>query len=58
MERVVYNLVDEMRQLRAKFDTQGLEFNATTNDLRNRSKRLEDEARSAVSKLLKKLSMT
>ena len=48
LERVTFQLADEMRQLRTKFETQTLDLVSTVNDLKHRSKRLEDDNRQLV----------
>jgi beta-lactamase class A len=49
LERVTFQLVDEVRQLKGKVDGQGVDVNSLVNDLKNRSKKLEEENRHAVS---------
>ena len=49
LERVTFQVVDEMRQLKARTDTQSIEFSQVVGDLRNKSRRLEEENRQTVS---------
>ena len=49
LERLTYNVVDEMRQLKNKIETQTMDLGSTISDLKSRNKKLEDEARLAVS---------
>ena len=41
--------MDEVRQMKGRVDTAGVEFNSVLHDVKERTKRLEDEQRSAVS---------
>ncbi|XP_046569599.1 coiled-coil domain-containing protein 154-like [Haliotis rubra] len=45
VEKQVFSLMDELRGLRSKVDTQNQEFQSIASDLRMRSKRLEEENR-------------
>ena len=50
MERSLFNMADEMRQLKAKVDAQGRDFGQVANDLKTKAKRLEDDSRLTVRK--------
>ena len=43
MERISFQLVDEMKSIKTKLEAQGFDFSAVTHELRNKSKKLEDE---------------
>ncbi|XP_013381953.1 paramyosin isoform X8 [Lingula anatina] len=45
LERLTFNLVDEMRQLKGRMDNQNMDFASVANDLKNKNKRLEEENR-------------
>ncbi|KAK2166877.1 hypothetical protein LSH36_34g07043, partial [Paralvinella palmiformis] len=45
LERVTFQLADEMRQIKTKLDTQTVDLVSTVNELKHRSKRLEDDNR-------------
>jgi len=48
LERVTFQLADEMRQIKTKLDTQTVDLVSTVNELKHRSKRLEDDNRQLV----------
>ncbi|XP_055878050.1 myosin heavy chain, striated muscle-like isoform X6 [Biomphalaria glabrata] len=43
LEKVTFNLTEELRALKLKVDSQSVEFTSTINELKLRSRRLEDE---------------
>ena len=49
LEKVVYGLIDDTRQLKGKVDVQASDFTTVALDLRNKSRKLEEETRSTVS---------
>ena len=52
LERVTFQLVDEVRQLKVKVDTQNMDFSSATSDLKNKSMRLEEENRQTVTRAM------
>ena len=54
LERVTYTLVDEMRQVKSKLESQNMDFTTVASDLRNKSQRLEEENRTTVSNSFKR----
>ena len=48
LERAATTLVDEVRQMKGRIDTAGVEFNSTLHDVKERTKRIEDEQRGQV----------
>ena len=51
LERTSFALVDEVRQLKTKVDSQSSDLTAVTADLKNRTRRLEEENRAGVGQL-------
>lgn len=51
LERLSYQLVDEIRQTKSKVETQQVEFQQNAQDFKNKSKKLEEENRQMVSSL-------
>ncbi|XP_077980786.1 uncharacterized protein LOC144435997 isoform X2 [Glandiceps talaboti] len=48
MERATATMVDEIRTLKSRVDTQQMEFNSILHELKERSKRLEEDNRQAM----------
>ncbi|XP_077864098.1 uncharacterized protein LOC100370844 [Saccoglossus kowalevskii] len=48
LERATTTMVDEVRTLKSKVDTQQMEFNSIMHELKERSKRLEEDNRQAI----------
>ncbi|XP_013381947.1 neurofilament heavy polypeptide isoform X2 [Lingula anatina] len=53
LERLTFNLVDEMRQLKGRMDNQNMDFASVANDLKNKNKRLEEENRQTLESVRK-----
>ncbi|XP_033753404.1 putative leucine-rich repeat-containing protein DDB_G0290503 isoform X3 [Pecten maximus] len=51
LERVAFQLADDIRGLKMKVDSQASDFTAVSGDLKNKSKKLEDENRAQEEKL-------
>ena len=49
LERIVFNLVEEVRQVKTKSDTQAVDLQAVSHELRSKSHKLEEDSRQAVS---------
>ncbi|XP_033108445.1 golgin subfamily A member 6-like protein 22 isoform X2 [Anneissia japonica] len=47
LERAMTSMVDEIRQLKSKADSQSLEFSSVMHEVKERSKRLEEDSRQA-----------
>ncbi|XP_021358873.1 paramyosin-like isoform X2 [Mizuhopecten yessoensis] len=56
LERVAFQLADDLRTLKIKVDSQAADFNAVSGDLKNKSKKLEDENRAQLDALRKHTS--
>lgn len=48
LERLSYQLIDEMRNTKNKVEQQQVEFHSSTTDLKNKGKKLEEENRQMV----------
>ena len=48
LERVTLQLADELRTMKVKMDQQNADFSSISNDLKTRSKRLEEDSRTQV----------
>ena len=48
LERVTLQLADELRTMKVKIDQQNADFSSISNDLKTRSKRLEEDSRTQV----------
>ena len=53
LERVTYQLADDLRQLKAKVEADTQDSKTNINDLKNKAKKLEDENRQTVSRVVK-----
>lgn len=49
MEKTLYSMADDLRQLKTRVDSQAADFTTVALDLRNKSRKLEDETRTNVS---------
>lgn len=49
LERVTYQLVDELRGVKARVDSQTMDFGSVAAELKNKSRRLEEDSRQNVS---------
>jgi hypothetical protein len=49
LERSAFSLIDEIKSLKSKVDVEALNLNSISSDLRNKTRRLEDENRQQVS---------
>ena len=48
LERNTFSLLEEIKALKSKVDMETLSINTTSGDLRNKTRRLEDESRQQV----------
>jgi len=48
LERNTFSLLEEIKSLKSKVDMETLSINTTSGDLRNKTRRLEDESRQQV----------
>lgn len=48
LERICFSMADDIRTLKMKVDQQSAEIGGVSSDLRNRSKKLEDDNRNQV----------
>jgi hypothetical protein len=48
LERNTFSLLDEIKGLKLKIDTEALSINTVSGDLKNKTRRLEDESRHQV----------
>ena len=48
LERNTFSLLDEIKGLKIKIDTEALSINTVSGDLKNKTRRLEDESRHQV----------
>lgn len=48
LERICFSMADDIRTLKMKVDQQSAEIGTVSSDLRNRSKKLEDDNRNQV----------
>ncbi|CAG5124920.1 unnamed protein product, partial [Candidula unifasciata] len=53
VEKLIYNLTEELRTLRTKVDSQAVELTSTVNDLKVRARRLEEENKLQLNTLRK-----
>ena len=51
LERVTYQLVDELRTLKSRVDAQSVDFASVSSELKNKSRRLEEDNRQNVSEI-------
>jgi hypothetical protein len=49
LERMSYQMADDMRQIKSKMDTQSVDLVSVVNELKHKTKRLEDDHRQQVS---------
>lgn len=49
LERSAFSLIDEIKALKSKVDVESMNLNSVGSDLRNKTRRLEDENRQNVS---------
>jgi predicted nucleic acid-binding Zn-ribbon protein len=56
LERNTFSLLEEIKSLKSKVDMETLSINTASGDLRNKTRRLEDESRQQVSLCSKKIS--
>ena len=56
LERLTYQMADEIRQLKSRVDSQSMDFSTTAAELKNKSRRLEEDNRQHVSELLNHIS--
>jgi hypothetical protein len=49
LERLTYQLTDDMRALKNKFENQSFDFSQVTQDLKSRSRKIEEDHRQTVS---------
>lgn len=48
LERLSYNIIDDLRQTKSKMENQQADFQQNNQDFKNRSKKLEEENRQMV----------
>uniref|UniRef100_A0A1I8HGB3 TPR_MLP1_2 domain-containing protein n=1 Tax=Macrostomum lignano TaxID=282301 RepID=A0A1I8HGB3_9PLAT len=58
LERVAFQLVEEMRALKQRLEAQGLDFSTVTSDLKVKSRRLEDDYNLRLESVQRKLEKT
>lgn len=51
LERSAYSLLEEIKNLKSKLDMESVSLSSVSNDLRNKTRRLEEESRQHVSRL-------
>merc|ERR1712179_771018 len=52
-ERLIHQLADELRGVKSKVDNQSSDFGGVMNDLKNKNRKLEEEARQTLEALRK-----
>ena len=48
-ERLIHQMADELRQMKAKLENQGQDFSTVLNDMKNKNRKIEEDARQTVS---------
>ncbi|XP_078611808.1 coiled-coil domain-containing protein 154-like isoform X1 [Branchiostoma floridae x Branchiostoma japonicum] len=57
LERATMSLIDEVRQMKAKLDGQGADIKQVADDVKQRSRRLEEDSRQAIDTIRKQSEM-